>query len=174
MNDNYDNDVISNLKFISNLQVGEKVLVKYKSIQTTGFVTSLSRTFWYRCNRQNLKNFVENTIITAMKVCWSAKGNPCSSKRSVHLNILRELVRVKKGLKNIKLTYIEDLLLVCEISTLEENIDDFLRIHDYSEEVEHIDVEYTEVEDVQVEEEEENKREKKIGNFLNKPSIKLK
>ena len=55
-------EVVKFLKFISKIQKGEKINIYGMFTQSEGIVTSFSRTFINRDNRQNTLNFIEKNI----------------------------------------------------------------------------------------------------------------
>ena len=54
-------EIQSRLKFISSVQIGDKINVKFMLIQKDCITTKLSRTIYYE-NRQNTYNFIKDTI----------------------------------------------------------------------------------------------------------------
>jgi len=119
-----DNEVISRLKFISKIQKGEKINVKYMFVQPEGIITRLSRTLYYHCNRTNTLNFITNTIRATLQII-----SRCRKSDTDHLlckNIITDLQESKKGIVNLKNTYIDDLKIGCDLDTVLQEIDSFL------------------------------------------------
>jgi hypothetical protein len=118
-----DKEIISRLKFIGKIQKGEKINVKYMYIQPEGIVTRISRTIINQCNRQNTLNFVTTTIKRSFDIINSCKK---SSNFQLH-NMLTDLAQSKKGLINLKNTYIDDIKIGCDLDTLLQEINAFLK-----------------------------------------------
>ena len=121
-----DKEVISRLKFISKIQKGEKINVKYMIIQADSFKTALSRTFFSQCNRQNTLNFVRNTIKNTFDIIQKYSISTNKSEKHVCKHIIFDLEQSQKGLVNIKSTYLDDLKVCCDIDTILQEIDAFL------------------------------------------------
>jgi hypothetical protein len=124
-----DKEVISRLKFISKIQKSEKINVKYMIVQSDCLKTSLSRTFFNQCNRQNTLNFIRNTIKNTFEIIQKYSTSNNESEKHVCKNILFDLDQSQKGLVNIKSTYLDDLKVCCDIDTLLQEIDAFLSIN---------------------------------------------
>jgi hypothetical protein len=114
-------ELISTLKFIGNIQKGEKINTKKLYIQQEGFLTSVSRTIFNQDNRWNTKALIEHT----MSKCFSLLDYYEKSKDSENLNfrfLINDLIQAQKGIENIKLTYIHDAKFSCDIITILQTI----------------------------------------------------
>lgn len=128
-----DKEVISRLKFIGKIQKGEKINVKYMIIQPDCFKTTLSRTFFNQCNRQNTLNFIRNTIKNTFDIVQKYSTSTNKSEKHVCKHIIFDLEQSQKGLVNIKNTYLDDLKVCCDIDTLLQEIDAFLNTNKNNE-----------------------------------------
>ena len=121
-----DKEIISRLKFISKIQTGEKIDVKYMFVQPEGIVTKFSRTFIHKCSRRNTLNFVMNTIKRTFEIITSYIESPNKSRHHICKNIIQDLKFSQKGIVNIKSTYLDDLKVCCDLDTLLQEIEAFL------------------------------------------------
>lgn len=121
-----DKEVISRLKFIGKIQKGEKINVKYMNVQPDCLKTSISRTFFSQCNRQNTLNFIRNTIKTTFDIVQKYSTSKNDSEIHICKHIIIDLDNSQKGLINIKSTYLDDLKICCDIDTLLQEIEAFL------------------------------------------------
>ena len=116
-----DNEVISRLKLIGKLQKGEKINVKYMFIQPEGILTRISRTMINQCNRTNTLNFIRGTISRTFDIISNYSTSPKEHRRHISHNVIIDLKQSKKGLFNIKDTYMDDIKFTCD--TLIQEID---------------------------------------------------
>ncbi len=116
-------DIITNLKFISNLQKHDKINTRYMFKEPVGFLTSFSRTFFYNDNRKNALKFIESTINNGFDLLTYYERLEKLSDRAICLNIVQDLLQSKVGLENLKETYSSDLQFVCNIDTIIQTID---------------------------------------------------
>jgi len=121
-----DKEVISRLKFIGKVQKGEKINVKYMFVQPEGISTRISRTWVNQCGRQNTLNFLRNTITRTFEIISSYSSSNNESKRHICTHVINDLKLSKKGIVNLKNTYLDDLKIGCDLDTLLEEIDAFL------------------------------------------------
>ena len=63
-----DKEVISRLKFISRINGGEKINVRYMFVQQDDIATKISRTLYYKDNRRNALSFIKNTIKRSFEI----------------------------------------------------------------------------------------------------------
>lgn len=115
-------EVMSRLKFIGNIQEGEKVNVKNMYIQPYGLVTSISRTVYNQDNRHNTLTFVVNTIKRSFDLLNLYLNSKLTSELMMCYNIFLDLENASNGLKNLKKTYNHDLMFCCKIDTLLQEI----------------------------------------------------
>ena len=130
-----NNETISKLKLIGKLQNGDKLNTKYVFIQKNGFLTRLSRWFYYQDNRQNTINFVRNTIYSTFTLIITLKKSNKRYDNLILLNIIEDLEAAKLGMVNLKNTYADDLKFCCDIETLLEAVEVELTKHRPEEEL---------------------------------------
>jgi len=118
-----DKEVISRLKFIGKIQKGEKINVKYMYVQPEGIITRISRTLIHQCSRQNTLNFLRGTITRTFEIITTYSSSTKESYRYICPNIIEDLKISKKGIHNLKNTYLDDLKMGCDLETLLEEID---------------------------------------------------
>ena len=115
-------EIISRLKFIGNIQEGEKINVKNLYIQPDGIITKLSRTLYSQDSRNNTLTFVTNTIKESFNILNMYMKTNHQSKTLLCYNIYNDLKNVSIGLENLKKTYVEDLMFCCRITGLIQEI----------------------------------------------------
>jgi hypothetical protein len=119
-------EIQSRLKFISNVQIGDKINVKFMLIQKDCLSTKISRTLYYE-TRQNTLNFVRDTINRALEILGSS---PCCSKdKETMITLLSDIKKSKIGIQNLRETYMIDVKFCCDLDTILENIT--IKIHEY-------------------------------------------
>lgn len=118
-----DKEVISRLKFIGKVQKGEKINVKYMFVQPEGIVTRISRTLIHQCNRSNTLNFIRGTISRTFEIISTYTTSSKESHRHISTHVINDLKQAKKGLTNLKDTYLDDIKFTCDIDTLLQEID---------------------------------------------------
>ena len=116
-------EVISNLKFIGQLQKGDKINTKFMYRQPDGIFTRFSRTFINNDNRQNALNFIHKIIYSSLDVLMYYERSTKTSDKAMCINIVEDLLQAKLGLSNLKLTYSEDLKFNCDLDTILQVID---------------------------------------------------
>lgn len=121
-----DKEVISRLKFIGKIQKGEKINVKYMFVQPEGIITRLSRTLVNQCNRQNTLNFIRNTVKRSFEIITVYLDSDVESQIHICKHVIQDLELSKKGILNIKSTYIDDLKVCCDLDTLLQEMEGFL------------------------------------------------
>ena len=130
-----NSETISKLKLIGKLQNGDKLNTKYVFIQKDGFLTRLSRYFYYQDNRQNTINFVRNTIYSTFTLIITLKKSNKRYDNLILLNIVEDLESAKQGMVNLKNTYADDIKFCCDLETLLEAVEVELMKHRPEEEV---------------------------------------
>lgn len=133
-----DSEIISRLKFISKIGKGEKINTNFMFIQPDDMVTRLSRTFWNKDTRGRALSFITTTINNSFRlieshICQIPKI--CNEEeKELYVancrNILHDLSESRKGILNIKETYMQDMKIVCDLEALLQTID--LKIALYS------------------------------------------
>ena len=119
--------IISDLKFISQLEKGDKINTKFMYRQPDGFTTRIIRTFFNHDTRQNTLKFIQETIYSTFDILLYYERSNKPSDRSTCINILSDLNKSKIGLNNLKETYSEDLKFKCDIDTILETIESKLK-----------------------------------------------
>lgn len=120
---NTSEDIIPKLKFISRLNKGDKINVKNLYIQPNNFINKISRSFIHIDDRTNTLIFVNNTIKKGFDFFMDHVGNTNSFDNILCQNILYDLKNSINGLLNLKETYSDDMMFVCKIDSLIEDID---------------------------------------------------
>lgn len=120
---NTNDDIIPKLKFISRLNKGDKINVKNLYIQPNNFINKISRSFIHIDDRTNTLIFVNNTIKKGFDLFLHhiESNNPFDT--ILCQNILCDLKKAINGLLNLKETYVDDIMFVCKIDSLIEDID---------------------------------------------------
>jgi hypothetical protein len=111
-------EIISKLKFIGHIHKGDKINTRYMYVQSSGFITSLSRTFFNHDNRGNTLTFVQETINRSFELFTMFERSDNDSDKAMCANIIQDLNTAKKGLINLRYTYKEDLKFSCDMDTL--------------------------------------------------------
>ena len=116
-------EIISNLKFISNLKKLDKINTKYMYKEQDGLFTRLNRTFFYNDNRKNTLKFIQTTIQSGFEILMFYERLDKLSDKAMCVNIIQDIIQSKTGLQNLKETYSSDLQFVCNIDTILQTID---------------------------------------------------
>jgi hypothetical protein len=116
-------EVISNLKFIGQLQKGDKINTKFMYRQPDGITTRIYRTLINYDNRQNALMFVQRTIDNAFDVISNYLGSEKMTNKTLCINVVKDLKQARIGLLHLQDTYSEDLKFRCDMETLLEGID---------------------------------------------------
>lgn len=120
---NTNDDIIPKLKFISRLNKGDKINVKNLYIQPNNFINKISRSFIHIDDRTNTLIFVNNTIKKGFDLFLQHIESNNSFDTILCQNILIDLKNAINGLLNLKETYGDDIMFVCKIDSLIEEID---------------------------------------------------
>jgi len=115
-------EVISKLKFLSKIQIGDKINTKYTAIQNDNMFTSLSRFFW-QDSRVKTIVFIQETIKKAFELIYVFEKSDKISEHILCVNLIKDLKDCKTGLNNLKETYAFDLKFTCDIETILQIID---------------------------------------------------
>ena len=127
-------EVISRLKFISRINGGEKINVRYMYVQQDDIATRLSRTLYHKDNRNNALTFIKDTIDRSFEIIKTYKTSKQESKKILCGHIISDIKEAKKGILNLKETYLEDIMFCCRIDVVVQDMD--ARIRDNCQEVE--------------------------------------
>lgn len=120
---NTNDDIIPKLKFISRLNKGDKINVKNLYIQPNNFINKISRSFIHIDDRTNTLIFVNNTIKKGFELFLQHIDSANPFDNILCQNILYDLKNAINGLLNLKETYGEDIMFVCKIDSLIEEIE---------------------------------------------------
>ena len=120
---NTNDDIIPKLKFISRLNKGDKINVKNLYIQPNNFINKISRSFIHIDDRTNTLIFVNATIKKGFDLFLQHIDSKNPFDIILCQNILCDLKNSINGLLNLKETYGEDIMFVCKIDSLIEEID---------------------------------------------------
>ena len=127
-------EIVSRLKFISRINGGEKINVRYMYVQQDDIATRLSRTLYHKDNRNNALSFIKDTIDRSFEIIKTYKNSDLESKRILCQHILSDIKEAKKGILNLKETYLEDIMFCCRIDVVVQDMD--ARLRDNFQEVE--------------------------------------
>jgi hypothetical protein len=130
MEDHNHREVLSRLKFISKIQTGEKINLRYMYIQNDGLITQFFRTL-FPDNRIKTFAFVTETINKSFEILKFYGTSTKLSEQIMCRNLIYDLKESKNGLVNLKETYNLDLKFGCDIQTLLQMIDAKLLEYEY-------------------------------------------
>lgn len=122
-------DIMSRLKFIGRIKVGEKMNTRGIFVQPDHIITSFSRTFWNKDNRKNTYEYLSDTknqTYALLEQLSKTTSNPSMTKITME-NILKDLREAKIGINNLRKTYDDDVKFICDIDTLLQDIDSYLK-----------------------------------------------
>jgi hypothetical protein len=119
----FNEDIIPKLKFISKLNKGDKINVKNMYIQPNNLLNRIIRTFYMVDDRSNTLLFVNNTVKKGFDLFLSHVDSKNPFDLMLCKNIVNDLKNAKNGLFNLKETYIEDVMFICKIDALIQEID---------------------------------------------------
>ena len=111
-------EIQSRLKFISKVQIGDKINVKFMILQKDCFSTKISRTLYYE-NRITTLNFIRDNINRALEIITKS----CCQDKELTTNLVIDLKKSKIGIENLRQTYIDDVKFCCDLNTILQNID---------------------------------------------------
>lgn len=119
-------EIQSRLKFISSVQIGDKINVKFMMIQKDCLTTKISRTLYYE-NRQNTYNFIRDTINRALEIICPPEV--LNKNKEIIEGLIVDLNKSRQGILNLKETYMTDIKFCCDLDTILEKIK--LKVNDY-------------------------------------------
>lgn len=132
-----EQEVISNLKFISMIKKNEKINTQFMYIQKNGIFTRIARTFINPDNRYNTLTFLQRTINNTFQILDRYVKEKQTDENHVK-NIIKDLYKARIGLTNIQETYSDDLKFKCDITTLIETIENRVPVEPEPEILPHI------------------------------------
>lgn len=116
-------DLISNLIFISKIQVNEVLDVESMTLMKVGWMTTFYRTFYTNENRYKTLNFLKDIVNEAENISSTYIQNSDIYTRKIGYTILESLDKSKNGIINICKTYETDRMFVSKVETLLNRID---------------------------------------------------
>ena len=120
MCDKKDRDLIAKVKFLSQINEGDKIDVRYMLRQPRGIFQSFWRSIETLQDRRSTFNFVSETISDAIQFI---KNNIEEEKfKSVIDKLVMDLLKCEFGLNNLIKTYQDDLKFKCDIETVIEYV----------------------------------------------------
>jgi hypothetical protein len=123
-------DVIKKLKFISKIEVGERINVSSVSTASDSWFGSLYRSF-FKESRAKTFQFLSEVIDRSFELIILYQDSVKISDRITCAQILDDLLSSVKGLKNVQQTYHEDRNFYCDVDTLIGSI--FARLAEFYE-----------------------------------------
>lgn len=118
--------IISRLKFIGRIKIGEKINTHGTFVQPDHFVTAISRTFWHQDNRGNAYSYISETVTKSFDLLNQYRNSSKETERLMLRNILADLKQAKVGILNLKITYAKDAKFCCDLDTLIQNMEAYL------------------------------------------------
>ena len=116
-------DVITRLKFIGKIQPGEKINTKsYLSVMENTWLTSFLRKFYTFDNRVDTFNFISDTVSNALYIIEKYKDSDNFNDQIICENLTNDLKNAVNGLNNLTKTYQIDVIFICQIESIIENI----------------------------------------------------
>jgi len=101
---------------------GEKINVPYLFVQNDSWQTTISRTLWHTDSRQSTQNFIRETILNSFETVELYLKTNNITKTKIAKNIISDIQESIKGIENIKHTYKNDAMFVCNLETIKELI----------------------------------------------------
>lgn len=116
-------EVLSRLKLIGCIHAGDKITIRNLTIQPDSWMTKFQRTFITRDNRRNAYEFISKVLSRTLEILnmLLIKGDDVSMNQVKHIII--DIINAKKGIKNIRETYSDDMKFICDIDILLQSID---------------------------------------------------
>ena len=118
-----DPDLISKLKFVGRIKQNEKVNTKYLYTQPDNYVTSITRSLVYQDSRENLVTFLNDIMGKATTLIEDYSVSNDMSKKKLCMNVFSDFINSKEGLKNLIVTYKDDVMFGCRLDTLIQQIE---------------------------------------------------
>jgi hypothetical protein len=122
-------EISSNLKFLSNIQTGDKINIKFMILQKPGIMTTFNRYLHGEC-RINTLNFIRITIDRTFDIIntyTKSKITPRQLDKDKEKYLCQHLIQslklAKNGMNKMKETYISDIKFCCDIEVIAEKID---------------------------------------------------
>ena len=122
--------VVSQLKFISKLQPGEKINVHSMNISSVRYTDRLYRTFVSGESRDDTLLFIHEVINRALELIYSYDSMHITLYLTMSALIVSNLQDSKKGLQNLMSTYEHDRMYVSQIEALLATLDAKIEAHE--------------------------------------------
>ena len=106
-------EIISNLKFISKLEVGDKIDTKNLYRMQPGYLSTIYRTISFDSRKSTLA-FISKTVSNVFELLERLE----KSNTDLYNSIITDLTSTYVGLNNLKETYNNDIKFQCDIDTL--------------------------------------------------------
>ena len=116
-------ELISKLKFLSKIQKGEKMNVGGMFMQLDCFKTTVSRTIWNVDSRQNTLTFIEKVLNNSTELIELFLNSTQHAQYVMASNIMKDLESSKDGIRNLKITYNNDVMFCSKIDTFIQWVD---------------------------------------------------
>jgi hypothetical protein len=115
-----ERDLIAKVKFLSQINSGDKIDVRYMQRQPKGIFQSFWRSIETLQDRRSTFNFVSETISDSISfIKNNLKEDSC---KSIIDKLVVDLLKCEIGLNNLIQTYEDDLKFKCDIETVIEYI----------------------------------------------------
>ena len=119
---NHIQSTISRLKFLSRIGHNEKLHINPPFVQPNTWITKISRSVWNVDNRGNTVSFIRKVIYDSFKILENDDLNILI--RESMIESLRECLI---GIQNLKNTYCDDIKIGCDLDTLKNRVEIFLK-----------------------------------------------
>jgi len=110
-----DRETCVRLKLIGRLKIGDKIAVRWLSIQQDSFLTKWNR-WCYGENRRESVEFVRNCILQAKEIILK------NTDKKIKDIIQADLVNAKLGIISLQTTYIADVRIHSELQEIVEGL----------------------------------------------------
>jgi len=121
-------DISARLKFIGQISENEKVNVHTRKIVTPSLWTSLTR-YIHGETRYSTYQFVNYTVSESF--AWIELNHPKPGTAETVAQMLADLKSAQLGIKNLQLTYGHDRMLVSQLSTLGQAVENKVKYYQY-------------------------------------------
>jgi len=118
--------VLTRLKFISEISPHEKIDSRNLRIESTSIWTPLKRLIFTGDSRETTLHFFTTTIERSCEIIKSNLHSKELKEQIFCANVIKDLIKSVKGLRAVQETYSEDKLIKCEIEVLIEGIVAFI------------------------------------------------
>jgi len=115
-------DIITNLKYISKIDKFEKINIYNMNAQRNCLLTTVTRTI-FRDNRQNTLLFIKHTIEQSFKLLHLLNNSDKTSETELAIRLSIDIRNAISGIRNIKITYSNDIMYCAKLDTILDNID---------------------------------------------------